>query len=193
MLNSLGAIAVFLSLFPVQGPANPLKLATLSCDKYENEVLPASIANPVADNINTVMWLFGYSVAKGGAHVMYADALAPFGFALDSECKANPNETLLAALGIVRLQTSSPMDLRAVECAAFAARHVPLAKSDPESATTVMMWLFGFSVAKSGSDLFDAEGLTAFETSLLDDCAKHPKRSLLDALAAKRASEFLHN
>ncbi len=188
MMKALGAIAVCICLLPALGRADPLNLATLSCETYENEVLPASLSNPVADNINTVMWLFGYSVAKGGAHVMYADALAPFGFALDSECKANPKETLLTALAIVRPQTNSPLDLSTVECAAFASRHVPLTKSDPESATTVMMWLFGFSVAKSGGHQFDADGLTPFETSLLDECSKHPKRSLFEVLAAKRAS-----
>lgn len=182
------AIALFVGLLPAVGHADPLNLATVTCDKYENGVLPASVSNPVADNINTVMWLFGYSVAQAGAHVMYADALAPFGFALDGECKANPNESLLAALAIVKPEPKSPMDLSSVECAAFAARHIPLSISDPESATTVMMWLFGFSVAKSGSHVFDANGLVAFQTALLDDCAKHPKRSLYNALAAKRAA-----
>ena len=45
-----------------------------------------------------MMWLFGYSVGKSGAHVMYGDALAGFGFALDAECKNNPAESLLDAL-----------------------------------------------------------------------------------------------
>ncbi len=100
-----------------------LDLATLSCDKFENEVLTAAATDPGADSINTVMWLFGYSVAKSGAHVMYADALAPFGFALDNECKSNPAESLLDALSVVKPETKHPMDLTRVECSTFAARH----------------------------------------------------------------------
>ena len=61
------------------GRAAVLNLATLTCAQYEHEVLPAAAANPSADSLDTVMWLFGYSVAKSGAHVLYSDALAPFG------------------------------------------------------------------------------------------------------------------
>ncbi len=178
------AIALGLCLFSAGARADALNLATLTCAKYENEVLPAAASNPVADPVNTVMWLFGYSVAKSGAHVLYPDALGPFGFALDNECKSNPNESLLEALAIVKPETKSPMDLSTVQCSAFASRHVALTGTDPESATTVMMWLFGFSVAKSGSHLFDADALSRFQTALLGDCAQHPNRSLLDALAA---------
>ena len=163
--------------------AGALNLATVSCGKYENEVLPAAASNPTADSLNTVMWLFGYSVAKSGAHVMYPEALAPFGFALDNECKSNPAESLLDALGIVKPEPKNPMDLTALECAAFASRHVELARTDPESATTIMMWLFGFSVARSGSHIFDADALGAFQTKLLADCAGHPGITLLEALS----------
>src|SRR5450759_4873548 len=90
-------------LMPVAGRAAELNLATLSCDKYENEILPAtappqnadpskiasSAQNP--DSINTVMWLFGYSVGRGGEHQMYGDALMSFGFALDAVCKNEPS------------------------------------------------------------------------------------------------------
>ena len=82
--------------------AAELNLATLSCARYENEVLPAAASSPTADSINTVMWLFGYSVAKSGAHVMYPDALTAFGYALDGECKSNPIESVLDALAIAR-------------------------------------------------------------------------------------------
>jgi hypothetical protein len=164
--------------------AAPLDLATLSCEKYENEVLPASLTNPTADNINTVMWLFGYAVAKSGAHVMYPDALTPFGFALDGECKSNPAENLLDALAFVKPEAKNPKDLTTLECAVFAPRHVELARTDPESATTIMMWLFGFSVARSGSHKFDAESVASFQSALLADCAKHPNISLFDALTA---------
>jgi hypothetical protein len=162
--------------------AAPLNLATLTCGKYENEVLPAAAANPTADSINTVMWLFGYSVAKSGGHVLYPDALAPFGFALDNECKSNPVEALLEALTIVKPEAKNPMDLSTLECASFAARHTEFMRTDPESATTIMMWLFGFSVARSGSHIFDADALSAFQTGLLADCASRPGITLLDAL-----------
>ena len=114
---------------------------------------------PGADPINTMMWLFGYSVGKSGAHVMYGDALAGFGFALDAECKNNPTESLLDALAKIKPDNKNPMDLTMLECETFAARHLELLKSDHESADTIMMWLFGFAVAKSGSHLFDASGL----------------------------------
>ena len=128
------------------------------------------------------MWLFGYSVAKSGAHVMYPDALTPFGFALDGECKSNPAESVLNALSIVKPESKNPMDLAGVECAAFASRHRQFAHSDAESAKTIMMWLFGFAVASSGSHLFDAASRQAFESSLLGDCDKHPQATLFDTL-----------
>jgi HdeA/HdeB family len=178
------AIALLVALLPCIGRAGELNLATLTCLKYENEVLPAAATNPDADSINTVMWLFGYSVARSRAHVMYPDALSPFGFALDGECKSNPAESLLDALAIVKPESKNPMDLGNVECAAFTSRHSEFERSDPESANTIMMWLFGFSVARSGSHIFDAQGLKPFHAKLMDYCAKHPKGSLLDALGA---------
>jgi hypothetical protein len=177
------AIAFIVCLAPCAGRADALNLATLSCGKYENEVLPAAAASTTADSLNTVMWLFGYAVAKSGAHVMYPDALAPFGFALDGECKTNPVETLLDALAVVKPETKNPMDLTAVECATFGPRHVAMVRSDPESANTIMMWLFGFSTARSKSHLFDADSLGAFQAALLDHCAKHADSSLFDALS----------
>ena len=167
------------------GRATELNLATLTCAKYENEVLPAAAAtNTTADSINTVMWLFGYGVAKSGTHDMYPDALTPFGFALDGECKSNPVESLLDALTIVKPEAKNPMNLTTLECAKFASRHVELARTDPESATTIMMWLFGFSTARSGSHLFDTDSLASFQSALLADCTKHPNISLFDALSA---------
>jgi HdeA/HdeB family len=181
-VRSLFAIIFCLCIVPCASRAAPLNLATLTCGKYENEVLPAAATNPTADSINTVMWLFGYSVAKSGGHVLYPDALAPFGFALDNECKSNPLESLLEALAIVKPEAKNPMDLSSLECASFAARHAQFVSTDPESATTIMMWLFGFSVARSGSHVFDADALGSFQTGLLADCAKHPGSMLLDAL-----------
>jgi hypothetical protein len=183
-MKLLTGIVIGACLIPWTSRAAELNLATLSCGKYENEVLPAAASNPTADNINTVMWLFGYSVARSGAHVMYPDALTAFGFALDGECKSNPVESVLDALAVVKPEAKNPMDLTALECATFAPRHIELARTDAESATTIMMWLFGFSVAKSGSHIFDADSLNSFQAALLADCAKHPKRSLMDALTA---------
>ena len=191
-MKTLAAIALIVIFVPCMSRAAELNLATLTCAKYENEVLPAAATNPTADSLNTVMWLFGYSVAKSGGHVMYPEALAPFGFALDNECKSNPIESLLDALASVKPEAKNPMNLATLDCAVFASRHIELAKTDPESANTIMMWLFGFSVAKSGSHLFDADSLTAFQTALLADCAKRPNVSLFDALSTlkipKRAS-----
>jgi hypothetical protein len=182
-MRILAAIALSCCLLPCLGRAGELNLATLTCAKYENEVLPAAATNPTADSINTVMWLFGYSVAKSGGRVMYPDALAPFGFGLDNECKSNPIESLLDALASVKPEAKNPMNLATLDCAVFAPRHTAMAASDPESATTIMMWLFGFSVAKSGGHLFDADSLAAFQTALLADCAKRPNVSLYDVLS----------
>src|SRR6202011_4116295 len=125
-MKLLAAIALGVCLVPSLSRAAELNLATLSCGKYENEVLPAAASNPTADSLNTVMWMFGYSVAKSGAHVMYPEALAPFGFALDNECKSNPAESLLDALAIVKPDPKNPMNLTTLDCATFASRHVEL-------------------------------------------------------------------
>jgi hypothetical protein len=132
--------------------------------------------------------LFGYSVGKSGAHVMYGDALAGFGFALDAECKNNPAMSLLDALNAIKPDKKNPMDLTGLECETFASRHLELLQSDRESADTIMMWLFGFAVAKSGSHVFDASGLKSFENSLMADCQKYPGRNLFDALTAVKIS-----
>ena len=188
-MKLFAAIALGACLAPCMSPAAELNLATVTCGKYENEVLPAAASNPTADSLNTVMWLFGYSVAKSGAHVMYPEALAPFGFALDNECKSNPAESLLDALGFVKPEPKNPMDLTVLDCGAFAPRHVELARTDPESATTIMMWLFGFSTAKSGSHIFDVDSLDTFQAALLADCTKHPTQALFTALAALKTSK----
>jgi hypothetical protein len=181
-MKFLAAITLALCLVPCLGRSAELNLATLTCGKYENEVLPAAASNPVADSLNTVMWLFGYSVAKSGGHIMYSEALAPFGFALDNECKSNPGEVMQEALTIVKPETKDPLDLSNVECGSFASRHAEFARSDTESANTIMMWLFGFSVARSGSHIFDADSLQSFATALLAECTKRPQKSLLDTV-----------
>ncbi len=183
------AIALATCLLPVISRAGVLNLATLTCIKYQNEVLNSSSSNQAPDSINTVMWLFGYAVGKSGAHVMYGDALSKFGFALDSECKDNPTESLLNAISVVKPDSKNPMDLSTLQCATFESRHKDLVGSDRDSATTIMMWLFGFSVAKSGSHMFDADSMAYFEPALQAECTKHPESSLFDALAAVKISK----
>ena len=68
-MKFVAAIALLVFLIPCAGRAGELNLATVTCQKYENEVLPAAATNPDADSIDTVMWLFGYSVARSRAHV----------------------------------------------------------------------------------------------------------------------------
>jgi hypothetical protein len=180
------AIVFGLCVLPCMGRAAALDLATVTCDRYESEVLPAAATNPRADSLDTVMWLYGYSVAKSGRHVMYPDALAPFGFGLDNECKSNPRETLLQAIAFVRPDAKNPMDIAGVECGKFASRHVEFSRTDAESANTIMMWLFGFSTAKSGGHVFDADSFKPFESALLAACAKRPQAALFDVLTALR-------
>jgi len=164
--------------------AAEFNIATVTCTNYQNEMLAAPVGSGGPDPINTVMWLFGYSVAKSGAHVMFGEALTGFGFGLDAECKTHPTESLLSAIGAVRPDTKNPMDLNSVDCATFENRHLDLAKTDAESADTIMMWLFGFAVAKSSSPIYDSNGLQAFGSALLGDCRANPNRSLFDELSA---------
>ena len=183
-----GALFLCLCCLAGTGRAAQINLATLTCVKYQNEVIAPPVPTPGADAINTMMWLFGYSVGKSGAHVMYGDALASFGFALDAECKNNPTMSLLDALAKIKPDNKNPMDLNGLECQTFTARHVELQQSDRESADTIMMWLFGFAVAKTGSHVFDASALHSFEASLMADCTKNPGRTLFDELVAVKFS-----
>ncbi len=163
--------------------AADVNLATLTCAKYQNDNLSPPPGQP-ADPINTMMWMFGFSVARSGAHVMYGDALAAFGFSLDAQCKNNPNQSLMDALAEVKIDSKNPMDLNSLECATFAGRHVELKRTDPESAATIMMWLYGFAVAKSGAHVLNIGVAGNFETALLADCAESPHRSLFDTLSS---------
>jgi hypothetical protein len=178
------ALLLCLCSFAAASRAAPTNLATMTCVRYQNELIAPAVPAPGFDAINTMMWLFGFSVGKAGAHVMYGDALAGFGFALDAECKNNPGESLLDALAGIKPDSKNPMDLSELECQTFASRHLDLVKSDRESADTIMMWLYGFAVAKSGSHLFEPAGLGGFEGSLLADCQKNPGRSLFDELGS---------
>jgi hypothetical protein len=183
-MKVIAAVILCVGLIPSFSSAAELNIATLTCAKYQNELMAPTVANAAVDSINTMMWLFGYSVGKSGAHTMFGDALAGFGFGLDAECKNNPSESLLDALGAVKPDSKNPMDLQGLDCATFASRHLDLVKSDRESADTIMMWLFGFAVAKSGSHLFDAALLGRFDAALMADCKKYPDRTLFDALTA---------
>jgi hypothetical protein len=173
-------------LLPCIGRAAEVDLGTLSCAKYRAEMSASAAPTLSADPINTMMWLFGFAVARSGAHVMYGGALAGFGFSLDAECGNHPNESLLRAILAVKPDNSNPMDLSTLDCATFVTRHVDLTKSDSESANTLMMWLYGFSVATAGSQIFDTKGL---EPALLTECGKHPDHSVFDALGAVKLSK----
>jgi HdeA/HdeB family len=179
-------------LIPLACRAAEINIATLSCDKYENEMVgspegsaaAAAALSPRPDPIDTVMWLFGYSVGKAGEHVMYGDALTSFGFALDAECRNNPSTSLLQALAGVRPKRDKPMDLMTLNCKDFESRHAASMQSDASSANTIMMWLFGYSVAQSGSHVFDASKAAPFAATLQNRCAQHPEESLYEVLMA---------
>jgi hypothetical protein len=59
-----------------------------------------------------------------------------------------------------------------------------MSRTDPESATTIMMWLYGFSVGRRGGNTLDSLEVGPFGTALATRCEKHTTESLLDALAA---------
>ncbi len=192
-------IALFACLCLLAGVscAQPIDLGSLTCDQYESTLMNppapggaapsgASVANgpaePTPDAVNLVMWLFGFAVAKSGAQVMYGDALQQFGNALDSECKVHSKDTLLDAVSAVKIVNVNPMDLTTLGCTIFEARHMDLEQSDPQSAATIMMWLFGFSVGKAGGHVLDPGGLRTFAAALSNQCTLHPAASLFDAL-----------
>jgi hypothetical protein len=180
----LGPLVMAALLCPQQSHGTGLNLAAVNCSQYENEILASTMPGRKTDPIDTVMWLFGYSVAKSGERVMYGDSLTSFGFALDGKCKNSPTTTLLEAVSSVKSKRQNPMDLTRLDCATFETRHLALQKSDPESATTLTMWLFGYAVGVSGSGQFDADAVGKFDSSLNEWCADHPGDSLFDALSA---------
>jgi hypothetical protein len=188
-MKMLGGCVLFLCFSAGMCRAADVNLVTTSCSKYQNEIVGPAAPTPTPDPINVVMWLFGYSVAKSGSHYMYGEALAGFGFALDAECKNNPSESLLDALAAVKPSSKNPMDLSSLDCATFSKRHVDLAAKDAEGAKTIMMWLFGFAVATSGSHLYDPDAYQAFPPALLAECAKRPERSLFEALGTVKFSK----
>ncbi len=141
--------AVLVCLLPAMSHAAPIYLGALTCDKYENEIMNAPAASQHEDAVDVVMWLFGFAVAKSGAHVMYGDALQQFGNSLDIECKVHPNNSLLDTLATVKLANTNPMDLDTLGCATFEARHVEMAQSDPQSANTIICGCWVIRSARS--------------------------------------------
>jgi hypothetical protein len=183
-LQVSAALLLAVLLVPQRSHAGELNLATLSCAKYENEVLAATAPGFEGDPIDTVMWLFGFSVAKAGERVMYGDSLPAFGFSMDTVCKSNPTMSLLEAVTTAKSKRDHPMDLTSLDCSTFETRHASLRKSDPESATTLTMWLFGYAVGLSGGHVLDAGATPKFDEALDAWCVKHPGDSVFDALRA---------
>ncbi len=179
---ALCALVVF--LFPCLGRAGAIDLGVLTCDKYENEIMNAPAASQQEDAVDVVMWLFGYAVAKSGAHVMYGDALQQFGNALDIECKTHANNVLLDAVPAVKLANTNPMDLDTLGCSTFEERNTEMARSDPQSANTIMMWLLGYSVGKAGGRVLDSSMLAAFAERLAKRCSEQPEINLYEALTS---------
>ena len=76
------------------------------------------------------------------------------------------------------------MDLSTLPCGAYERRHSDLEQKDPESAKTVMMWLFGFSVGKAGGHSVDSASVGRFRQALAAECARHPDVRLDETLVA---------
>jgi hypothetical protein len=91
---------------------------------------------------------------------------------------------LLQALATVRPKRDKPMDLMTVNCKDFESRHAESMQSDASSANTIMMWLFGYSAAQSGSHVFDAGKVATFAATLQNRCSQHAEESLYDVLMA---------
>ncbi len=181
--GSLLALVFALALaLPPRSHAGPLNLAAVSCAKYENQVLTSTLPGYTADPIDTVMWLFGFSVARSGERAMYGDSLSAFGFALDAECKNNPTSTLLDAVTGVKSKRQNPMDLTLLACSTYETRHAALLKTDPEGANTLTMWLFGYSVGLTDNHVLDAAALPQFDQRLDERCTQEPTDTLFDAL-----------
>jgi hypothetical protein len=186
MKYAAAALVAMLLVLPPASRAGEINLGSMTCDQYEKNLMnpPAAAPTPGDDAVNVVMWLFGFAVAKSGAHVMYGNALQQFGNTLDSQCKAHPADTLLDSIGAVKLVETNPMDLTTLGCTLFETRHTDMAQSDPQSATTIMMWLYGFSVGKAGGHVLDAGVLPEFAAALAKQCAAHPDDSLFGTLGA---------
>ncbi len=185
MIKIFGCLAVFaLCASFVSGfaHANELDLGTMTCASFEADILNSSEANQHEDALDVVMWIFGYAVAKSGAQVMYGNALQQFGNALDTQCKENPARAVLDVLGPIKFVDTSPMDLTQLACTTYEERHVEMKKSDAQGANTLMMWLYGFSVGKSGGRVLDSALLPSFADKLAAECSGRPHSSLYAAV-----------
>ena len=182
------AIALLLSLLFLPGlsRAGVYNLATFTCDSYENQVLNAPPAAQSEDALNFSMWLFGYAVGHAGGHAIYSAGLQAFGNALDVDCRSRPTASLLDAVSAINPANDNPMDLKELDCATFETRQGDLAHSDTDSARTIMMWLYGFSVGRSAGRVLDTDAVAGFDQALAQQCKVHPQGSLYDALVAVR-------
>lgn len=185
-MKSTLALLFCLFCLPGLSRAGVFNLATFTCDSYENQILNAPPEPKAEDAINFAMWLFGYAVGHAGDHAIYSNGLQAFGNALDVECKGQPTKSLLDALSGINPANDSPMDLKELSCATFEARQGDLAHGDPDSARTIMMWLYGFSVGRSGGRVLDTDAVGAFDQTLAKRCKDHPQGSLYEALAPVR-------
>ena len=183
-MNTPAALLLCLFCLPGMASAGVFNLAAFTCDSYENQILNAAPTDKSEDAVNFSMWLFGFAVGHAGDHSIYSKGLQSFGNALEVDCKSRPSASLLEALGAVNPAYESPMDLKELDCATFEARNAELAKTDAESARTIRMWLFGFSVGKAGGRVFDTEGLDEFDKALKKQCGLRKQHSLFDALSA---------
>jgi hypothetical protein len=180
------ALLIGVLCLPGIGTAGVFNIATFTCDSYENKILNASPADQSEDAVNFAMWLFGFAVGRAGDHSIYSNGLQTFGNALDADCKSRPAASLLDALGSINPTNESPMDLKELNCATFEARHADMTRTDPDSAKTIMMWLFGFSVGKSGGRVLDTAAVGDFDKLLAKRCSQHAHGSLFEALTAVR-------
>jgi len=180
------ALLFCLICLPGVGNAGVFDLATFSCEGYENQILNPSAVGQTEDAVNFSMWLFGFAVGRSGGHSIYSNGLQTFGTALDDECRRRPAAMLQDALKSINPANSSPMDLKEVDCTAFEARNSDLAKTDPYSARTIRMWLYGFAVGAAGGRVLDTNGLDDFDRSFTKQCGLHARGSLFDTLTAAR-------
>jgi hypothetical protein len=185
MKLSAGLLFCVLCL-PGLSRAGVFNLATFTCDSYENQILNAPPTAQSEDAVNFSMWLFGYAVGHTGGHAIYSAGLQAFGNALDVDCKSRPTATLLDAVSAINPANDNPMDLRELDCATFEARQGDLAHSDADSARTIMMWLYGFSVGRTAGRVLDTDAVEVFNQALAKQCKARPQGSLYDALVAVR-------
>ena len=185
-MKSIVSLLFCVFCLPSLGHAGVFNLRTFTCDSYESQILNAPPAAKSEDAVNFAMWLFGYAVGHAGDHAIYSNGLQTFGNALDVDCRARPTVSLLDAVIAINPANEQPMDLKALDCATFEARQSDLTHSDADSARTIMMWLFGYAVGKSGGRMLDTDAVGAFDAALAKQCKDHASGSLYDALTAVR-------